>query len=174
MYSEFPIGQRVFINCKNLFIEKDDDIYKVGVIYRDAIGQISAYELKNHLFRDGLPSEENFNVVNVLGKAHFADFNLSKVVRLENVMFDAASFGKPLADANFTTNHTLLSVNGNDISPVYDEYNKLTFAVVLRTSNYADFRAMSVPDSLCTITGILLKYKDTYQIELRTKEDIQF
>ena len=45
--------------------------------------------------------------------------------------------------------------------------------IVVRTSTYADFAAIPLPQTKVNITGIFTRYRDTWQILIRTENDVQ-
>ena len=45
--------------------------------------------------------------------------------------------------------------------------------IVVRTSTYADFAAMPLPQGTVDITGIFTRFRNTWQILLRTESDVK-
>lgn len=178
LYTQYQVGQIVYIKCNGLCVDiygknvggTELGYYRMGWIYQDGVGQINANYLDNYISADGLPSEDNLDVLEIdidnaylleAGAAMANDDNVSRLVKIENCIFAPESFGKPLSDDVMTTEHAIASIDGYPVTKF-----------IVRTSNYAKFRGIQVPDSTCTLLGILSKYGDVYQIQLRTKEDI--
>lgn len=176
LYTQYQVGQIVYIKCNGLCVDiygknvggTELGYYRMGWIYQDGVGQINANYLDNYISKDGLPSEDNVDLLEIdniylleAGAAMANDANVSRLVRIENCIFAPESFGKPLSDDVMTTEHAIASIDGDPVTKF-----------IVRTSNYAKFRGIQVPDSTCTLMGILSKYGDMYQIQLRTKEDI--
>ena len=114
------------------------------------------------LFRSGLPSLANLPQPLLGTQIDFNSLNdVGKLVKLENCQFDQNSWGKPFSFNEYVTEHTLY-VQG------------VATPIVVRTSNYARFRSLKVPETVGTIYGILTVYDNNYQLMIRTKADIQF
>lgn len=99
------------------------------------------------------------------------DGNCGKLVVLRNITFKSANGHTAFAGKNAATS------GGNYVN---QEITGLPSTVVVRTSTYADFAAMSLPyDTVakralpCTITGIATRYNTTWQILIRKTSDIQ-
>jgi len=178
LYTQYQVGQIVYIKCNGLCVDiygknvggTELGYYRMGWIYQDGVGQINANYLDNYISKDGLPSEDNVDLFEIdsnnvflleAGAAMANDANVSRLVRIENCIFAPESFGKPLSDDVMTTEHTIASIDGHPVTKF-----------IVRTSNYAKFRGIQVPDTTCTLMGILSKYGDLYQLQLRTKDDI--
>ena len=66
----------------------------------------------------------------------------------------------PFANADATTNRTLLDANGNSI--------------LVRNSNYSSFRGETLPAGTGDVMGILSSFNGTWQLLLRSAEDCIF
>ncbi|MDL2308360.1 DUF5689 domain-containing protein [Bacteroidales bacterium OttesenSCG-928-C03] len=159
LFNDFPVGQKVFIKCNGLVLGDYHNLFQMGWVYQGGIGQIHSEFVDNYISKDGLPdlSKAPFEITTIYSAADLSPDNQSKLVQIPDCEFDAASIGLPLAGNDVITEHTV-SFNGTSI--------------VVRTSNYAKFRSMTCPESKVTLVGILSLYNSTYQLLLRTREDI--
>lgn len=83
----------------------------------------------------------------------------SQLVIFRNVHFEEG--GKAtFAEADATTNRTLIDENGNSI--------------IVRNSNYSSFRSQMLPAGTGDVMGILSYYNGTWQILLRSEDDCIF
>ena len=87
-------------------------------------------------------------------------FPAGSLVRLENVMFTENTTFADLGHASYG-NRILADVNNPNNS------------VIVRTSNYADFAGDSLPKRACNLTAIASIYANTWQLILRSKNDIE-
>ena len=83
---------------------------------------------------------------------------------IKNVSFEGADGKKVFAtesekDAANSVNRALTGINSNQL--------------VVRTSTYADFAALPLPKGNVNITGIFTRFRNTWQILIRKKSDVQ-
>lgn len=183
MYPEYQVGQVVYIKCNGLCVDmygkkisgEIKGYYRMGWIYQDAVGQINANFVDDYIFKDGLPKVENASVYtidrnNIYIVEAYVDMAddpmVCRLVEIQNCIFNEASFGKPLSGDIATTEHRIAWIAGTEGIPDIP-----VSKIIVRTSNYATFRGMKIPETPCTVRGILSKYGDTYQLQLRVKED---
>ncbi len=178
LYTMYGVGQRVLIDCKGLCVDISGKkisglkygYYRLGWIYRDAVGQINGNDFSKFVTRDSLPNPANavpmeVNASNVATLSATAklqnDPNVCKLVRLKNCMFSPSDVGKPLSEELTSTDRQLWSIDGVPVT-----------AFTVRTSNYSKIRGIKIPDGPCDLIGILSKYGQTYQLELRIDSDM--
>ncbi len=178
LYTQYAVGQKVYINCKGLCVDISGKkisgvkygYYRLGWIYRDAVGQINGNDLSKYLTKDSLPNPanaipmevnaSNVAMLNATVKLQ-NDPNVSKLVRLKNCQFSPGDVGKPLSEELSSTDRAIWSIDGVPVT---------TF--VVRTSNYSKIKGLKIPDGPCDLIGILSKYGQTYQLQLRVLEDM--
>lgn len=163
LYNHYPLGQRVVLDCRGLIIGDYHNKFQVGWEYETySVGRISSMHIDKYLYTDGVPSLDNLPEPLTVDQIDFTSYeDIGKLVKLENCQFAEESWGKPFAYNDFTTEHELI-VPG------------VTSPIIVRTSNYAKFRSTTVPSGIGTLYGILSIYNSSYQLAIRTKDDIQF
>lgn len=174
LYGAFGVGQCVLIELQDLYIGGYGKQAQIGTTYTNPnkadatpqVGRMSRYIWQNH-YRlispiDGLlatPIEVkwNFNTLNI------AD-DCAKLITLKGV---------ELAEANgtavFAPSDGSVQLTANCANRVIKGLSN----VVLRTSTYADFAKQVLPTGLVDITGVATRYNDTWQILMRTANDIK-
>jgi len=162
LYNDYPVGQTVYLNCAGLIVGDYHNKYQVGWVYQGSVGRIAPVDLPKYLHKDGLPDPNSPFVANPIEITSINDLtaeNSNCLVKIDNCKFSPADDGLPLADNDFTTDRDI-SFNGTTIT--------------VRTSNYAYFRNTLIDASkeYC-LYGILSVYNSSYQLTLRTKDDIQ-
>jgi hypothetical protein len=154
LYTDFRVGQKVFIKCIGMYIGKYNNLPQLGYIYGTQIGRLPAALMKDHFFLDSLP-----------GKAPeprlitFDDMDqtlVNTLVKFENVTFSNAGDNWAPTDG-----YGEISVEGQDPNNF-----------IIRTSNYANFASRTVPSGTGTVQGILSVFGTTYQLTLRDTADI--
>ena len=81
-----------------------------------------------------------------------------KLIKLENVQFNSSELGKFYADANGSANRTLEDCDGNSI--------------IVRTSNYATFAEVKLPEGKGEFVAIAGDFNGTIQLYIRSLSEI--
>jgi hypothetical protein len=172
LYNTYPVGQKIVIVCNGLdkkgnglVIGDYNNLTQIGWIYQKTqVGRVNSLFLDNYIIKDGLPSLKNLPKILTNNDIDFSsDNDINKLVRLENVTFKENAIGQPFSYHDFTTDWIVYVPLANG-----DRQE-----VTIRTSNYAKYRSMVIQKNEYNLTGILTKYRDTYQLMIRTKEDIE-
>lgn len=154
MYTQFKVGQRVFVKCRGLFLGDYGGLVQLGYIYAGAIGRIPDVMVDDHIFRDSLPGAAPTPVK--LTIPTLTTNYLDMLIQIDSVHF--VNPGLAFSETTGTTNRTIADENGNQL--------------LLRTSNYASFAADLLPDGMGSIRGILSVYNGEYQFYIRDLNDI--
>lgn len=163
LYNDYPVGQTVYIDCRGLIVGDYHNKYQIGWKYNGSVGRINANALDRYLHKDGLPDANHpflKDPIIVLGTNQLSEEHSNCFVKLEQCTFDLKYDGQPLATNSMTMDREV-TVGGA--------------TVIVRTSNYANFRSTIIDASKTyNLYGILTRYNSEYQLTLRTKDDIQF
>lgn len=163
-------GSEILVDLKGLYIGGYRKQPEIGAPYNGtSIGRMQKDIWAKHFKILGSPDASVIQPIdfNTIKDTKLMDANCGKLVTLKDVTFKEAD-GK----ATFTTG----TAQGNAVNQELDGYGS---KVVVRTSTYADFAAMTLPyDSeakkklKCDITGIATRYNSTWQILIRKTSDI--
>lgn len=156
MYTEFRVGQKVFVKCQGMYIGDYNGLIQLGSVYANAIGRMSNALINYHLFRDGLPGTAPAAKVVTIPTLNASQ--ISTLVKLENVHFSEVGSVWATQDAT-ATNRTLVDEAGNTL--------------VIRTSQYANFAGLPMPYGSGTVTGVLSIFGTTYQLTVRDTADLK-
>jgi len=167
LYNAYPVGQKIVLVCNGLVIGDYNNLPQIGWIYNGTqVGRINALFIDKYIIKDGLPSLKNLPKILTNNDIDFSGHNdINKLVRLEGVTFQEEAIGKPFA-FNDLPGPTNWKINVPLANGTMKE-------VMVRTSNYAKFRSMIIENKEYSLTGILTIYRSTYQLMIRTKEDIK-
>lgn len=154
LYNEYRLGQRIYVKCKGMFIGRYGGVQQLGYKFNNTIGRLPASLIPQHIFRDSLPGPAPQPTV--LTIPSLTSNHISTLIRLDNVYFETP--GATFTENNVTTNRTLFDIDGNSI--------------IVRTSNYADFALSKIPDGVGSVVAILSSYNGTYQLYLRSFQDL--
>lgn len=163
-------GSEILVDLKGLYIGGYRKQPEIGAPYNGtSIGRMQKDIWAKHFKIVSSPDASVIQPIdfNTIKDTKLMDANCCKLVTLKDVTFKEAD-GK----ATFTTG----TAQGNAVNQELDGYGS---KVVVRTSTYADFAAMTLPyDSeakkklKCDITGIATRYNSTWQILIRKTSDI--
>jgi len=161
MYTKFPVGQKVYIKCKDLLIGDSYGALKLGGTY-DEYGVIKFGRIQGDAVIDMhiIPTCDNEPIEPKIATLDQIDDNLIyKLVKFENVQFKEDEIGTTWADG----------INQEDVNHFIIDENQNT--LIVRTSGYANFANDTIPNGNGTITGILTIYNGDYQLLIRNTDD---
>lgn len=161
LYNDYPVGQTIYLDCRGLIVGDYHNKYQIGWGNRTSVQRINPEALDQYIHKDGLPDLNNpliANPIEITGNTQLTAENTNCLVRINGCKFDSKYVGLPLATNDQTMDREVY-INGA--------------TVIVRTSNYANFRSTVIEDKEYCLYGILSVYNSEYQLTLRTKEDIQ-
>jgi hypothetical protein len=173
LYNNYRIGQEVVIPMKDYYVGKYNGqqqlgypaFYENGQVWEATFLPQAMWESMVEL--NGLPNLSKVDTLNV----SISDFQgktdaetllkyQGKLVRISGVQFTEADGTLTYAEASATTNRNIADEDGNQL--------------VVRNSNYADFRSITLPTGKVDIIGMLGSYSsNTWQLYLRTIDDVK-
>lgn len=157
---EYPVGTKIAVACKGMYVGKTASAIQLGYKYKNGnkweIGRLSGAAFNNSVFTIGAGFTVNPLVTSI---SNFNYGMIGKLITLDDVEFISTEEGKPWAEASATTNRLLEDM--------------LSYRVIVRTSNYADFASSILPSYRGRITAILTKYNNDYQLTVRELGDVR-
>lgn len=157
LYAEYPVGTKIVINCKNLYLGKYHGVIQLGGIYNSAIGRLAASDFYSKFFIVGSGNAVTPVAVSV---ANLSDALIGKLILIDNVQFINSDLGKAWTDPGATSNRYLEDLTGNRL--------------IVRSSSFANFANNLLPNGNGEISAILTKYDSDYQLTLRSLSDVKF
>ncbi|SDL66495.1 DUF5689 domain-containing protein [Kriegella aquimaris] len=158
----YPIGSKIIIKLKGLYLGKSKDVYKIGGVFTSfgniSVGRLPAAIVDNHIFTscdqavDIAPTQVSIDSLN--------KNQTNTLVRFERVEFLEQELGQTFALDGKETERTLIDCYDNEI--------------VLLNSGFADFSAEILPNGSGGVTGVLLRQNDEYQLAVRDLNDFDF
>lgn len=167
LFINFDPGRKVIIKLEDTYNQIYNGSLEIGDIDISmgfpVVGRLSADEYKQVLNRSCVVVNEEELVQEVSIAQLQQDSYINKLVEINNVQFINEAVGKTYYDENSDTgggtNFLITDESGNTI--------------VFRTSAFANFGGNTIPAESGKIRGILTKYDTTYQLIVRTEEDIK-
>jgi len=165
LYVDYPVGQRVVINCKGLTIGGYGKSAQLGVEYYNptkdsySVGRMDKSIWAEHATPDG-PASKNyiFNPIVVSSKSDLTSSMVGCLVRLDNVNFEnegiTAFAPEDEADAGYGVTRALIFQND-------------AATLDVRNSIYSSFANKILPKGTGSVLGILGSYNGSYQLTIR-------
>lgn len=161
----YPLGQKVVVNCDNLYIGGYGKAPLLGALYhntnknKDQVGRMAETLLQQAVTPDGHASAANLPAP--LEATKYTELNktanINTLVTLKNVSFEDAQYKAFAPDAEkdggFAVDRNITFENGSFLT--------------VRTSSYANFANKPLPGGSGDITGVLGYYNGTYQFVIR-------
>lgn len=181
LFTTLPVGQEILVDLKGLMIGGYGQMPEVGGVYtntnpssssygQQSIGRLSRYEWEKHYTLIGTPDASKaepmeFDLSKVSDSKYLED-NCGKLMTIKNVVIKEAD-GK----AKFAPRDGSVEIPGNAANRTFKGINSNN--LVLRTSVYAQFAGNIMPEEAIDVTGIFTRYRNTWQIMLRSINDIK-
>lgn len=169
-----PIGQEVLVALKDLYVGGYRKKAQIGTIYTStsgstSIGRMSRHEWAEHykLIGNADPSQvvpTEFDITKI-ADAEYMNANASRLMTISGVeLADAdgkAVFAPDDGSVTLTSDCANRALKGMDAN-----------TIVVRTSTYAKFAKSILPSGKVKITGIFSRFNNTWQILIRSVDDI--
>lgn len=176
LYGYLPVGQEVLISLKGLIIGGYGSQAQVGGIYinkRDGspqVGRMNRFVWMRHFKLLGTPQPEKVKPTvfdqSKISNQQYLTNNSGMLMTLKNVQLEGAN-GKVV----FAPKDGSIALTANAANRALKGINSKT--MVVRTSTFADFANQPMPTGAVDITGVFTRFRNTWQILLRSADDIK-
>ena len=156
IYTEYRVGQEVYINLKGLYILKYGGQLQIGYDQTQA-NRIPWEVFDFYVHKNGWPDVERF-APKLVTISELTDDMVNTLVQFDVVYFTDGG-KKPYAEPEQTVNRMLKDGDGKSI--------------IVRNSGYANFAADILPEGAGTVVGVLSKHFNDWQIFLRSVDDVK-
>lgn len=156
LYTNYPLGQRVFVKCDGLVLGDYGMLHQLGWWENGSMQGINTNRLSKYLFRDGLPGATPAPIE--LNSAYEIQENMyNRLVKIKNCHFKYP--GSVFAETTSSgTSNDIVFADGSEI--------------VLYTSAYAKFAGQLTPEGNFDMVAILSRFRTTDQLVLRSLNDM--
>lgn len=172
-----PVGQEILVNLKGLYIGSYKKLPQIGgVNTKLSDGSLGMGKIERAIWNEHFkilnPGEADASTVvpeefdlTKLSDAAYMEANVGKLMTLKKVKFASANGTNVWAPDDTNTSLELIDAEtGKKISSSY---------LVVRNSGYSKFANEVVPQGVFDITGIFTRYNNTWQIVLRSTDDLK-
>ncbi|MFV0146386.1 DUF5689 domain-containing protein [Empedobacter falsenii] len=165
LYTKYPLGSKIQIRLKGLRAQQDTraGIVKIGSVDPSFdIGRIGLTEYEKYVVNTCEPIQAiQPKEFNSLAEA-MRNENVNTLVKINNVQFLQPDVDKTYGTASQIENRELVDKTGS------------RSGVVLRNSNFADWKDEPLPTGSGSITVVVSKYGSTWQVYIRDTKDVNF
>lgn len=175
LYAFMPVGQKIVINLKGLYIGGYGKMAQLGAEYNGGMGRMeqAVWEKSVRLVGDEFTSTngDETTTIQMTAKADTIDFSapkdynsmIGRIVKISNVEISGEgtqTLAPEDGSVRLTSNCANRDIKGAGSS------------IVLRTSTYSDFASRPIPTGKVDIYGVCTIYNGTWQILMRTNSDL--
>lgn len=167
IYSKLPVGQKITVNCRGLYIGGYGAMAQLGTLYQGKIGRMSENTWKEHMRTVGKPSLYYKELIpDTIDASWLSSANRDDAPFL--VYIKDATIEE--ADGNTVYAPEELGDGGNGVNRTL---NMGSTTIPFRISTYANFANDYMPFKPFNMTGLLTRYNSDWQITVRTSRDIE-
>ena len=169
LHNAYPVGRRVFIKCKGLALSDYNRLTQLG-IKATVAGSPSLQAVPSNLISQYVvggsinnPVTPMVVTVSQLGTT-MSDAMIGRLIQLKNYEFAPADTSKTYSDTSafrYSQNLTVRNCQAGS-------------SIIIRTSGYAQFAALNVPNGNGDLTAIYTVFGSTRQLLIRDTSDVQF
>lgn len=172
-----PVGQEILVNLKGLYIGSYKKLPQIGgVNTKLSDGSLGMGKIERAIWNEHFkilnPGEADASTVvpeefdlTKLTDAAYMEANVCKLMTLKKVKFASANGTNVWAPGDTNTSLEVIDAEtGKKIS---------SSNLVVRNSGYSKFANEVVPQGVFDITGIFTRYNNTWQIVLRSTDDLK-
>lgn len=161
-YLFYPVGSKIHIKLKGLYLGRSKGVFKIGGIFtsfgNQSVGRLPAAVVDEHIF---VACDETAVVHPTITSISELNHGLTNtLVQFAGIEILENELGETFALEREATERTLVDCDDN--------------ALILLNSGFSDFQADTLPSANGSITGVLLRENDNYQLVIRDLGDIDF
>ncbi len=154
--ARYNVGRKVYIKLKGLALSKYFTTFQFGVREGNNVNRIGPNDYVNFIDRS---SEIADIVPTVLKTTELTDSHINTLVKINDLQSETQGLTYADPTSTFSQNRYFQSCE--------------TFeTIIMRTSGFADFKSLPIPDKKGSVTAILNKFRDDYQLLIRDTNDV--
>ena len=171
LYNDYPRGRKIYIKCRGLYLGYDGGLPVLGsgINEQKAVLGLEGTQIADHIIKADIGHVVKDTVISFLQAKSADPFFFNRLVTVTDIEFvDSSAKGMTYTEPSATTNRYLVPCTQVSTSS----------GLVVRSSNYANFHAITLPKGHGTATGIYTVYKTgattgTAQLIIRDTTDIK-
>lgn len=164
LYTTYDVGRKIYIKLKGLAVGYSFGSIQIGQAVGGELARVSAFEVKNHIFRSCEVAEIIPKKVTI---SELNESMLEMLIEIENVQFKTTDLGMSYANVDDTETVNRVLENFNSSCNLVDE-------VIIRNSGFSKFKNQFLPEGKGNITAVFGNYYDDFQLYIRDTNDVKF
>ena len=156
----YPVGSKIYIKLKGLYLGKSKDVFKIGGVFtsfgNESVGRLPSTVVDQHIF--AACDSQTGLVPTIISLENIPNNLTNTLVQINSVELSENDLGKPFAVEREETPRLLLDCSDNEM--------------IMLNSGFSDFQNQILPEGNGSITGVLLRENDKFQLAVRSLEDI--
>ncbi|WP_372794094.1 DUF5689 domain-containing protein, partial [Lutibacter sp.] len=164
MYTKYDVGRKIYVKLKGLAVGYSFGSIQIGQAVEGELARISAFEVKNHLFRSCEVAEIIPKKVTI---SELNETMLEMLIEIENVQFKTNDLGSSFANVEDTETVNRVLENFNSNCNLVDE-------VIIRNSGFSKFKNQLLPEGKGSVIAVFGNFYDDFQLYLRDMDDVKF
>ena len=164
LYTKYDVGRKIYVKLKGLAVGYSFGSIQIGQAVEGELARISAFEVKNHLFRSCEVAEI------IPKKVAISDLNedmLEMLIEVENVQFKTTDLGLSYANVEDTETVNRVLESFNSSCNLIDE-------VQIRNSGFSKFKNQLLPEGKGSVVAVFGNFYDDFQLYLRDTNGVKF
>ncbi|WGF93337.1 DUF5689 domain-containing protein [Aequorivita marisscotiae] len=164
LYTKYEPGRKIYFRVDGLYIGRYAELPTIGTQDGDEIGRINIEDFEERILRS---TETDSLIPQIVTISEAADNDNNAALLNTLVKFEDVQFPDGLAGvAHYANPDNTYGVN-RDVENCESEL------IALRTSGFADFKGILLPEGNGSITAILSRFNDDVQLIIRDIDDVQ-
>jgi hypothetical protein len=169
LYTAYPVGRKVFVKCKNLYLSDYAGMIQIGVLDRSIPSNpvlagipsqlFDTYVVKGSLNNPVVPRAVTQSQLST----NMQDSLLGTLITLDGYEFSAADTNRNYSDTSAAKNSINLNIKDCGSN-----------TIIVRSSGYANFAGFHPVGGNGNITAIYTKFNTTRQLIIRDTTDVKF
>lgn len=166
LYAMMPIGQKIIVDCKDLYIGGYGGTAQIGGLYEGEMGRMNKSVYPKHVKLVGKPGEFNNVTPTIVHENFFTDDvknSLPLYVRLEGITIKEAD-----GEMNWAPEDRVAFSN-----TVKNTTKIGSITLNILASTYADFAVEKIPEGELNVTGVLTRFNNDWQFIFSSTSDFE-
>lgn len=163
LYTDYPVGRKVYIRCKGLFLGNYNDLPQLGGApdERGLLTQINGTMVDDYIVKATFPNPIKVDTFNYNDLVSVEGSRVNTLIAIRDVQFADGSAGAPFSAPTASTDRQLTDCS-------------FSGGIVVRSSNYAKFQSYATPMGQGLVVALYTVYRGKAQLVIRDTSDVRF
>ncbi len=171
LYTHYPVGRKLYIRLKGMTLSYNSGtpVLGLGLTEQRAVKGLVSADIDAHIIRGNIGNAVKDTVITLAQARTGNPYFINRLVTISDSL-QFADTVRPYTDPETSTNRYLTQCGSSN----YVGNTTPAGMIAIRSSNYANFHALSLPRGKGIITAIYTTFGTTAQLILRDTADVKF